>query len=158
MNKYTPEPWVAHTENPYGVFDSKGSIIVSCTNLRMPFVTREENAKRIAACVNYCEGASNQELENSSWKKAKEHLMDTYSLLGQYRAQRDALLKAAQNIIRKYGSDENSELRQAISTVKRHDHSTDPMITALLQIVQDSQELPHIQSIAKAALEKGGAL
>ena len=122
------------------------------------FGKTEDQAVRLSLCWNYCEGATNQELEHRSYEKAQANLMDAYSLIGQYRGQRDALLKAAQSIIRKYGSDENSELRKAINGVKRHDHSKDPMMAALEQIMMDSEETPHIQAIAKAALEKGGAL
>lgn len=134
------------------------TIFADCNNIKFSFATRDEHAKRIANCLNYCAGATNQELEHSSYEKAKAKLMDAFSLIGQYRAQRDAMVKASLGIIRNIGSEHTKELRAAVDTVKRHDHSTDPMITALLQILKDSKETPHIQAIAKAALEKGGAL
>ena len=133
-------------------------VFADCNNIKFSFSTRDQHAKRISNCLNYCEGASNEELEHSSYEKAKAKLMDAFSLIGQYRAQRDAMVKASLGLIRSIGSKHTKELRAAVETVKRHDHSTDPMITALLQIVQDSEETPHIQAIAKAALEKGGAL
>jgi len=155
MSNYTAVPW--HNEEQK-MKDNNGKVI----GITLGYLTTEiedlANAERIVACVNYCEGATNQELKHRSYEKAQANLMDAYSLIGQYRGQRDALLKAAQNIIRKYGSDENSELRKAINGVKRHDHSKDPMMAALEQIMMDSEETPHIQAIAKAALEKGGAL
>ena len=153
--KHTPEPWHKDEQT---VYDNDGKIIALMVgNLK----TEKEdiaNADRVTACVNYCAGASNQELEHSSFEKAKAKLMDAFSLIGQYRAQRDAMVKASLGIIRNIGSEHTKELRAAVDTVKRHDHSTDPMITALLQIIKDSKETPHIQAIAKAALEKGGAL
>ena len=155
MSNYTAVPW--HNEEQK-MKDNNGKVI----GITLGYLTTEiedlANAERIVACVNYCEGATNQELKHRSYEKAQANLMDAYSLIGQYRGQRDAMVKASLGIIRNIGSEHTTELRAAVETVKRHDHSTDPMITALLQIVQDSKETPHIQAIAKAALEKGGAL
>lgn len=97
------------------------------------------NAARIVACVNYCEGATNQELEHSSYEKTKANLMSAYSLIGQYRAQRDALVKAAlkaQNALKltamidrtSTSDDAANALTEALSTVKRHNHEPDPMM------------------------------
>jgi hypothetical protein len=155
MSNYTAVPW--HNEEQK-MKDNNGKVIAITLGYLTTEIEDLANAERIVACVNYCEGATNQELKHRSYEKAQANLMDAFSLIGQYRAQRDAMVKASLGLIRSIGSEHTKELRAAVDTVKRHDHSTDPMITALLQIVQDSEETPHIQAIAKAALEKGGAL
>ena len=156
-NNHSPEPWSVDMGAGFPHIESQHGEICEIWSTR-PDIEDKANAFRIVACVNYCAGATNQELEHSSYEKAKAKLMDAFSLIGQYRAQRDAMVKASLGIIRNIGSEHTAELRAAVDTVKRHDHSTDPMITALLQILKDSKETPHIQAIAKAALEKGGAL
>ena len=161
--KHTPGPW------SLGVIDDT---IVDNHQLIASAFGNKANAERIVACVNFCEGTPNELLLGPSLdtinrdldrllklvERKNIELMDSYSLIGQYRYQRDELFKATTNFVRSYGSDHTKEMRAARALVKRHDHSKDPMMEALEQILKDSAELPHIHEIARKALEKGGAL
>lgn len=176
-----------HTRGPWSLGVSGNTIVDNDQNIiAVAHRKNQVNAERIVACVNFCEGTDNAMLTgnvailNSDLDRLiklvtrkNEELMDAYSLIGQYRGQRDALLRAAVTIKGYYlfstKVSKNSatqwdnkaileQLSEAIATVKRHDHSKDPMMEALEQILKDSEELPHIHEIARKALEKGGAL
>lgn len=68
--KHTPEPWVCLE---FEVHDCEQNIITDC--LPKEDVWSKErckaNAVRIVACVNYCKGTSNEELEAGSLEKLK---------------------------------------------------------------------------------------
>jgi hypothetical protein len=67
---HTPEPW--HTF-AFEVYDENKQIIADC-GLSEDYWEKDgcqANAARIVACVNYCKGANNEELEKTTLLKSK---------------------------------------------------------------------------------------
>jgi hypothetical protein len=87
---HTPEPWHAYSFEVYNEIDQ---IIADCGYSEDYWEKDgcQANAARIVACVNYCKGATNEELEagtlESDLNKANEKLSGI-------TAQRDELLAA----------------------------------------------------------------
>lgn len=57
MSKHTAEPWSQETPHDHLVIDGAGYLAADCA--------RPEDARRIVACVNACEGISTEQLD--SW-------------------------------------------------------------------------------------------
>ena len=76
--QYTEEPWfTAYRENGAGmysqdVFDSDGNKILEMSWYPVKignktYTNREENARRVVACVNACKGISTENLESHKY-------------------------------------------------------------------------------------------
>ena len=60
--RHTPEPWrVLATEFKVGIYPDSGGKTITATGRVFPI--DQANARRIVACVNYCQGVSTAELE-----------------------------------------------------------------------------------------------
>ena len=90
MTDYTEGPW--EQEAPYGhlVIDRAGNLVADCA--------RPEDARRIVACVNACEGISTENLEEN---KPIIELARAYNVS---LRQRDDLLEALQVMVRDYSA------------------------------------------------------
>lgn len=83
--KHTPEPWVISRFNSGGedlLSIEHDNTIIAAVNSWLSEPEQEANAARIVACVNYCKGTSNEELESGS--------------LEQLKSQRDELIRVLQ--------------------------------------------------------------
>lgn len=70
MSKHIPEPW---DDFAFEIYDAEKNIIADCgySDDVWGKTQCKANAARIVACVNYCKGTPNEELESSSLEKLK---------------------------------------------------------------------------------------
>lgn len=65
MDIHTREPWKVSTLVPLNICDEKGTLLAdTCSGWQSEEGIREENARRIVACVNACAGISTDDLES----------------------------------------------------------------------------------------------
>lgn len=124
MSKFnhTPEPWVTSMYKlpsntirilgPLNKYETKSEWVGDLIGAK----SLNHNAERIVACVNHCKGATNEELEATSYEQMQERLKEAFLGVDQMqnmstgiakqfhelKAQRDELLAAlelAQQII-----------------------------------------------------------
>ncbi|KIQ77878.1 hypothetical protein [Aeromonas sp. L_1B5_3] len=94
MGKHTPEPWVISGACVAAESDqlNNGFYVAICKGQ-----DQRENARRIAACVNACEGMSNEELEGGILLGVMEKRIAT---LEKRRDELSSLLLEAQRYVR----------------------------------------------------------
>ena len=103
MSNHTPEPWSLleagdSIKHQVPVSSDRTSILTIATEGAIAFgaVYSADDARRIVACVNACEGMETEHLENQSM--LGETLLDRFNLLkieaGKLTKQRDELLEA----------------------------------------------------------------
>jgi len=92
-NKPTPAPWcvtnLPHDQrlgvlcSIYGKHDEKHMVVGTTKNSKLPPALRIANAKRIVACVNFCEGHSDSDLaEMGSLKGELQRISDMAEATG----------------------------------------------------------------------------
>lgn len=64
MIEHTKGPWIVSYSKFSGVMAENGAVIARCVKLTS-LTNLEANARRIAACVNACEGVRTEHLENN---------------------------------------------------------------------------------------------
>ncbi len=65
MDYHTTEPWKLSGIAPLNICDNKGTLIADCcSGWQSEEGIREENARRIVACVNACAGIPTEDLES----------------------------------------------------------------------------------------------
>lgn len=107
MNMNTPEPWYLEpseeTTNAYEVKCKGGYYVATAHDAVRGFDDPKENARRIVACVNACEGISTEQLE--SWlcmsRPIRKSLEELKSEADREGAQRDEMLAVLQMIASK---------------------------------------------------------
>lgn len=99
--KHTAEPWATEyrrtgndEDMAQEIFDADGETIATLSWYRVrkddrtTTTNREENARRIVSCVNFCKGLSTENMENDTLESSLKEVLE------RIKSQRDELLAA----------------------------------------------------------------
>lgn len=150
MSNHTKEHWLCDKRTVYALnkngFDIFSAVVQDC---RTSNSEMEENARRIVACVNACEGIETDELNAYRVMSAKEYR--------EIERQRDELLKIAKDVI---GMLENCSVESGVchcgDDMARHSSA---MSCGHAPVDMGSTHAAHLYEKARAAIAsvKGGA-
>ncbi len=87
MTEYTEGPWEQETPHGHLVIDRAGNLVADCA--------RPEDARRIVACVNACEGISTEQLD--SWLCMSRPILQSMKEL---KAEADREAKQCDDLLR----------------------------------------------------------
>jgi hypothetical protein len=116
MSKHTPEPWLGccneDQQTPHYIFDQytekticairyNDSSLKNYNDMEGDLTLEEAraNSKRIVACVNYCKGATNEELESGTLESDLNKANEKLSVITKQRNELLAALKEAKGYI-----------------------------------------------------------